>query len=710
MKKYLVHAGILLVCCTILTLTGRLTGSDSSLTRLPQNQSQPTANVKFVINGLPPSSSLRASTAPEVLFQLKLLDPTNLSNPLILFKKTAAISETNGSYSANVSFTGVPTLPCMAQMSISGGSLVSTTDSQSYSEWVGLKELVSGENTVVLCGKGSKIATDVAHNLLGQLIIPVENVTMLPTPVISKINAVIDTLDLSSSTVYSDAYDSFLQIYNWSVLDYTEFNLPTNYSSVAYPATDSTTKLSISNFNTDSDVYLVFMNRSAATANPSWSTSVQSTNLKASKLPTKPAKNTRAMPVPDVSVNELNFHLKLRQSAARLPRAVDSRPALRASIRAVDIGNRETFKAFLDHDNDSSTTEVIRDVSATCVRKELISGTSKYVYFFLDDNDQGETGLNTVLDGILSYWSSIYTTNRDVFGEEPEGELNGVAVNDFYILLSSRLYTAGYFYSGDMYPSGTSGLEYTNEKKMFYLQYPSNSEDLNRSISDLASTMAHEFQHMIHFYQKRALNDPSYWLDESMSGYAEYINGFKIENGQNQSKALQVEKYLSYVNQVSVNEWHGQYDPSDFVHSHYGQAYLFGTWLAQNYGSSGSVQSLLLVQLTEEAAVEAFTGEDFERTFAKFMMSILVNDSTSWTYGFKGLDLYGTYSFGSGWADVTLSGPTMTLADVSTTNSGNHSIYPYCAAYVKITGGNNSILSVNASLPSGIALFQLKKN
>jgi hypothetical protein len=117
-----------------------------------------------------------------------------------------------------------------------------------------------------------------------------------------------------------------------------------------------------------------------------------------------------------------------------------------------------------------------------------------------------------------------------------------------------------------------------------------------------------------------------------------------------------------------------------------------------------------LVQLTEEAAVEAFTGEDFERTFAKFMMSILVNDSTSWTYGFKGLDLYGTYSFGSGWADVTLSGPTMTLADVSTTNSGNHSIYPYCAAYVKITGGNNSILSVNASLPSGIALFQLKKN
>ncbi|MGM0600902.1 MAG: hypothetical protein ACQETH_13915 [Candidatus Rifleibacteriota bacterium] len=710
MKKNLVRAGILFFCCVLFGLTGCLHDSASPLRSQPQ--SKPTAKVNFVINGLNPSSSLRGSTAPEVLFQLKLLDPANSSNPLILFKKSAVLNETNGSYSADVSFSGIPTLPCMAEMNISGGSLVSPSDSQSYSDWVGLKELVSGENTIVLCGKGSKIATDVAHNLLEQLIVPIENVTMLPTPVISKINAVIDNLDLTSATVYSDAYDSFVQTYNWSVLDYTEFNLPENYTSVAYPATDTTTSLSISNFNTDSEVYLVFMNRTSATLNPKWSASLQSPNIRINNPSVNDSKILKNTPRSNLPVDKLNFHLKLRQSAARLPRAVDTGPALRASIRAVDVGNAETFKAFLDHDNDPTTSEVIRDVAATCVRKELISGTSKYVYFFLDDNDQGATGLDTVLDGILSYWTSIYTTNRTVFGAEPEGTLNGVAVDDFYILLSSQLYTAGYFYSGDMYPPDTNlvDLFYTNEKKMFYLQYPGNSDDLNRSITDLASTMAHEFQHMTHFYQKRELNDSSYWLDESMSGYAEYINGFKIETGENQSKALQVEKYLQYINQVSVNEWHGQYDPSYLIHSHYGQAYLFGTWLAQNYGSSGSVQNLLSVQLTEEAAVEAFTGEDFERTFAKFMMSILVNDSTSWTYGFKGLDLYGTYSFGTNWADVTLDGPAMTNADFNPTSSGDHYIYPYCAAYVKITGGDNSILSISASLPSGTALFQLKKN
>jgi hypothetical protein len=222
--------------------------------------------------------------------------------------------------------------------------------------------------------------------------------------------------------------------------------------------------------------------------------------------------------------------------------------------------------------------------------------------------------------------------------------------------------------------------------------------------------MAHEFQHMIHFYQKMNLNDPAYWLDEAMSGYAEQVNGYKIENGQNQSKALQAQKYFEYVNRISVNEWHAQNDSNDIINAHYGKAYLFGTWLAQNYGTSGSVQNLLSLQLTEEAAVAAFTGETFDKTAAKFLMAMLVNDSTGGIYGINGLDLTNTYSFGSGWADVTLTGPAMTSVDFSGATSGSPTLLPYTAAYVRISNGNGSALNVSANLPTGVSLFQLRKN
>lgn len=38
----------------------------------------------------------------------------------------------------------------------------------------------------------------------------------------------------------------------------------------------------------------------------------------------------------------------------------------------------------------------------------------------------------------------------------------------------------------------------------------------------------------------------------------------------------------------------------------YGKAYLFGIWLAQNYGSNGSVKTLLTQQGNDKAAIVVF--------------------------------------------------------------------------------------------------------
>jgi hypothetical protein len=651
-----------------------------------------------VLNGQIPQAAIRAAGTPEVLFQLKLLDTSSTTNPVILIKKQGSVTLNGDKYDVAVTFTNVPVLPCVASMSISGGYITDATDSQNYSTWFAAKDLVSGDNSITLYGQGSKTAADVAVNLLERLIADTSNVANLATPVVAKVDQVVAGLNLTSTTVYDDAYSAYQQLYGTTQPPAdAEFALPTGYSSLAYPKKDATTNLSITNFASDSEVYLTLMNRSTGSLAPSWSVSRTSSNIRAESA--KVRLNINGEPITE----EQRLHLMLRKARRQLPTPNDMAPLVRPSLRAVSVNDQLNFQAY-------TTGTVLSTITATCKRVVSISGTTKNVYFFLDNNDLSQAGLETVLDGIANSWASIYSTNRTVFGAEPEGTFNGLDVNDFYILLSSSLYTAGYFYSGDLYPSGTGGLLYTNEKKMFYLQFPAGSSDLNKDINDLSATMAHEFQHMIHFYQKRALNDPSYWLDEAMSGYAEYANGYRIENGINQSKALQSQKYFSYVNSISVNQWHSDSDTSDIVNAHYGKAYLFGTWLAMNFGSSGSVQNLLSVQLTEEAAVEAFTGESFDLSFAKFMMALQVNDYSGWSYGFQGLDLTATYSFGSGWADVTLTGPAMTTVDFSAATSGSPTVYPYAAAYIKVINGTGTTLNVSATLPTGVSLFQLKKN
>lgn len=703
MKKCWVM-GLIAVLLVISGLTGCFNQSDGGSVPVPiQENAVPTANVTFVINAQAPVSSLRAATAPTVVFKLELLNPTSSTNPVLVFKKSATVAADGTNYSALVEFTNIPALPCLAKMSISGGHIVAA-DTKSYANWVGLKDLVANTaNTITLIGEGSKTRDDVAFNLLQQLLVDPKNVVSLPTPIFTKIYEIVDGLNLSSDTVYADAKSAYDQLYAPAAPADAEFALPTGYTSVAYPKSDATTNLSIANFAGTSEVYLVLANRSANTLYPSWSTARATANLRA---------NATADSVKDSGATmseEQKFHLMLRQLRNRLPAPRTGLPSIRPNLRAVALNDQQSFLAYLDHDGDPYTSALVQSFTATCKRSVDITATKK-AYFFLDNSDLTQSGVDTVLDGMVTSWTNVYATNRSIFGAEPEGTLNGINVQDFYILISSKIYTAGYFYSGDMYPKTTSGLAYSNEKKLFNLQYPADSSDLTRSITDLSATMAHEFQHMIHFYQKMALNDQAYWLDEAMSGYAEQVNGYKIENGQNQSKALQVQKYLEYVKSVSLNEWHGENDSSDLVHSHYGKAYLFGTWLGQNFGTSGSVQSLLSVQLTEEAAVEAFTGETFSKTAAKFLMAMLVNDSTGGVYGIKGLDLTNTYSFGTGWADVTLTGPAMTTVNFTGATSGSPTLLPYTAAYVKITNGTGSTLNVTATLPTGVSLFQLKKN
>jgi hypothetical protein len=708
MKNFQYKLVLLSVLLVLVGLTGCFNkGSDSLATDVKQDY--PVADVSFVIAGSNiKANTLRASgEQPGVTFELKLIDKQSSNMPVVRLRKVAQVSADGDSYNATVKFEDVPALPCLAKMAISNGSIIDAADSKPYSTWVGLKNLVpSSENSIELFGKGSQVASEVAAVLLDELTEADANVATLPEPLIAKVEETVAEMDLTDADVYENSLTSFNQ--QWAPdapPEDAEFDLPTGYTSVAFPASDSAANLTISNFNSDSEVYLVLMNRGTSYATPEWFASKDSANIRANPVFIADNKGSKTS-----ATDEYDFHLWLRRVAYSLPAPEETGPLIRSSLRAVAYNTPDTFQAHL-------SSGFANEIDATCKKIADIPGTTKQIYYFVDDNDLGRSNLSTVLDAINTNWMNIYETNRSIFGSEPEGTLNnGINAQNFYIFLSSRLYTAGYFYSGDLVLKAQVSGGYSNQRKMFYLQYPDASTDLDREISDLSSTMAHEFQHMIHYYQKRNLYqvtadfDYNTWIDEAMSGYAEYINGYKIENGMNQSKALQSNKYFSRISSIRLDNWHLDGDLDDNVHAHYGKAYLFGVWLAQNYGTSGAVANLLSHQELGVEAVEAFTGESFEQVAAKFLMAMQVNDSRGGVYGIKNLDLNSTYSFGDSWAPVTLTGPKTDLIDFSGPTSGSRSVAPFAATYAKITGGTGTNLNLDVTLPNGVSVFQLKKN
>lgn len=477
----------------------------------------------------------------------------------------------------------------------------------------------------------------------------------------------------------------------------SQIALPSGRSSEAYPTIGPNVELELKNFTATSEALLVFVNMSESAQQLSYE--VDKLSTAASRRASAVIRKNRNEDAKAISPEQA-FHLRLRQQAQRQPKPRQSSSGLRASMRALALNDEKSFTIYV---SDTKTEKI----TAICWHTEKLAATDKNFHIFVDENNNKMADIGYIVDKIADNWKNIYVKDREIFGEEPTGILdNGVDATDFYIVLSEKVFTAGYFFTGDL--NLTSQSPTSNEKKIFFLQLdPKDEKDLAANV--LSATMAHEFQHMIHFLQRGSHSD--IWLEEAMSGYAEHINGFRIENKINQLKALQANSYFDQVNEIRLDIWHSSSDSNEVINSHYGKVFLFGVWLAQNYGSNGSVVSLLKNQTNDVAAIEAFTGKNFGEIYSRFMLALIVNnpDAANDGYGIKGLNLTGKYDFDHGLTSIPLTGPIVDSVYATDYSLAKPVIAPRAAFYVRVTKGDDSGLWLAATLPPGTALYQLRQ-
>lgn len=171
---------------------------------------------------------------------------------------------------------------------------------------------------------------------------------------------------------------------------------------------------------------------------------------------------------------------------------------------------------------------------------------------------------------------------------------------------------AGYYSSADEYT--VLAREDSNQKEIFYI----NLEWLNRTenYTYYETVLAHEFQHMIHWYKDR--NEET-WVNEGMSEFAQEVAGFEPGTGFAHTFAMTPDTQL--------NTWG---EESGGNGAHYGAAYLMMTYFAQRFGPE-AMRTLVAHPangLLGFDAVLAGLGESlrFDDLFADWVVANYVDD------------------------------------------------------------------------------------
>jgi len=423
-----------------------------------------------------------------------------------------------------------------------------------------------------------------------------------------------------------------------------------------------------------------------------------------------------------------------------------------------------------DLDDDESVTTAAVPVNVTLEAKQsqgewdfyiwivnsMVSGYEAYdelAWDYADDTDLSTANIGAMaqifLDNAVDDDVFDLVTNAfgDPWGPHPYSNLVEGTERNVHVLLydidGDRLPGAGdarivgFFYGLDNFTD-----EDGNSLVMFHLDAALfGAQDIEPAdgwqITDywpaqVVSTLAHEFQHMIHFYQRSIVPadgsaDGSYetWMDEANSMMAEDLVAQAIENngprgvsytdgsaGSPGISSGRIPDYIGYGSETQLTNWYS----SDDVLDQYGVSYAFGAYLGRAFGAgfftdlmdnatATGTTGLEYTSVAIAEAASAASGEplDFDELLRRWGVAYLVSNDTA---------VPAQYRINrGGWFTSSTGGVNYQLGSINAYNyvlyGGGGSViangimaYNAVSGAVPVAGGANSFV-VAGTVPAG---------
>jgi immune inhibitor A len=284
----------------------------------------------------------------------------------------------------------------------------------------------------------------------------------------------------------------------------------------------------------------------------------------------------------------------------------------------------------------------------------MLAHKSPHLYMWVEKGAEVDVA---ALQSSADYFETqTYPTNRAVFGEEWSPGIDGDV--RLHILHARGLGegVGGYFYGADE----VSSLAYphSNEREMFYVDM----DNITVGGDYYNGVLAHEFQHMIHWYQDR--NEET-WLNEGFSELAVLLNGFDPGVRQN--------LFLSNPD-LQLNDF--EYEENGGAH--YSASYLFALYLWEQFGAD-ITRAIVAEPGNGAAGIEAAisqqpNGRDFVSLFADWAVALYLDDPEvrDGRYGFEA---------------ATETRPALT-ADLAAAESPRMEgqVHQFASDYIRLTG------------------------
>lgn len=231
----------------------------------------------------------------------------------------------------------------------------------------------------------------------------------------------------------------------------------------------------------------------------------------------------------------------------------------------------------------------------------------------------------------------IVELSNEVFGEAPDKDGDDLVdflitdIQDSWEDGCSCGYTAGFFNPADQlnaFIANQSG-QRSNERDILYIDsYPGIYFNGNASPDKPLGTLAHEYQHLIHFNYNSGVNSEYTFINEAQSNFASLLNGYYPHPS--------FSDYLENTN-VPVFRW----DRDGDVLKDYGRAAAFSSymWSLLGFEKAGTLTRTMEngEDAVERALRESGSGLSFGELLVNWSISSLVNG--------RGLNTDGTYSY-----------------------------------------------------------------
>ena len=259
-------------------------------------------------------------------------------------------------------------------------------------------------------------------------------------------------------------------------------------------------------------------------------------------------------------------------------------------------------------------------------------GTHCYVYV-----ENSQTVSSAVLDSIVTQFdNNIYGSDTTIFGSEPNPGIDGDAhitilllnIRDPYYYGNGNVYVAGYYSSADEYAQ--TWVPKSNEREMFYMD----TSPATPGSNSFFGTLAHEFQHMIHWNQ-----DPNEdtWVNEGLSDLASFLAGYGHPNSH-------VTQFLQ-ASDTNLTTWNGTL-------ADYGAAYLWSLYFWEKFGGDSTIHQLVSEPANGSTGIDTVLAargytDRFADIFPRWTVANYLDDTTigsaPYDYGYTNLNLMANF-------------------------------------------------------------------